>query len=72
MKLQDLETAKQIIAEMIKSKKALDKAVTRRGEIDSFSVTRASATTMDANIHKNYNCLHGYLPHLEEVVRRLK
>jgi len=71
MELEDLNTAKQIINEMIKTKKSYDKAVDRMGKEDAFGCSRAKTTTMNANISKNAKLLNDYIPHLKSVTDKI-
>jgi len=71
MNIKDLNTAKQIINEMIKTKKSFDKAVERMGNEDVFGCSRAKTTTMNANIDKNAKVLEDYKPHLEKALKKI-
>lgn len=71
MELQDLNNIKQIVNEMIKTKKLYDKAVDTMGKTDVFGCSRARTTTMNANISKSAKCLEDYKPHLISAVNKL-
>ena len=71
MELVDLENIKQIINEMIKTKKSYDKAVGVMGKTDIYGCSRVRITTMNANISKRFNVLEDYKPHLIKAVNKL-